>query len=75
MEKLLTPKKVREILKRLTPEQRKAIQARVSDEFAKYQVFPVQAYSRWSLQQTIRGVEWLSISLALAHAVATTSMS
>jgi hypothetical protein len=34
MEKILTPKKVREILKRLTPEQRKAIQTRVSDVFA-----------------------------------------
>ena len=36
MEQILTPKKLREILKCLTPEQRKAIQARVSDVFAKH---------------------------------------
>jgi hypothetical protein len=34
MVQILTPKELREILKRLTPEQRKAIQARVSDVFA-----------------------------------------
>ena len=36
MEKIPTPKELREILKCLTPEQRQAIQARISDVFAKY---------------------------------------
>ena len=36
MEKILTPKQLREILKCLTPEQRQAIQARISDVFAKH---------------------------------------
>jgi hypothetical protein len=36
MEKIPTPKEIRDILKRFTPEQRKAIQARVSDVFAKH---------------------------------------
>jgi hypothetical protein len=36
MEQILTPKQLREILKCLTPEQRQAIQARISDVFAKH---------------------------------------
>jgi hypothetical protein len=36
MEKILTPKQLREILKCLTPEQRQAIQALIADVFAKH---------------------------------------
>jgi hypothetical protein len=36
MTKIPTPKEIHDILKRLTPEQRKAIQARVSDVFASH---------------------------------------
>jgi hypothetical protein len=36
MENIPTPKQLRDILKCLTPEQRKAIQARISDVFAKH---------------------------------------